>query len=53
MSPEVWSHVPPTAPGSYRWRKSAKWEPITREVVNSNIANFQREALENQRGLAD
>jgi hypothetical protein len=24
-----------------------------REVVNSNIANFQREALENQRGLAD
>jgi hypothetical protein len=32
----AWTETLPTAPGTYRWRHSPKWEPIERQVFRGS-----------------
>lgn len=34
---QEWRSTPPTTPGTYQWRRSSQWEPITREVDGSGL----------------
>ena len=45
-----WRDDPPTQPGTYQWRRSPLWEPITREVPSSMTVFSQR--YENQVPIA-
>lgn len=40
--PRQWRTTPPSKPGTYAWRNTIKWEPVTREIADDGTTYSHR-----------